>query len=477
MIPSVLERIPKQAFLAAGGVGLACLAYMAYSSPGYFTNELYFKGLLLLEVMIVAVYFYRRAFLPMVLISFLFSGVNLPVGVGWATVRWPFLWFGALVGAVIVLREHNQRFGLFHAIAAFCAMAALASSVVSATQGIAFLKALSLLALFLYCATGVRVAVIGRENSFFNGLLLGAEILIAGIAAFYVLGIEAMGNPNSLGAVIAVVGGPILLWGALMGDKLNLRRRRWALYGVCLYLVLHSRSRAGMFAVAMTFALATVSLRRYRLLVEGLIVGVIVVSALAVVRPDFFVERASSVANGVLYKNGTQSSGVFASREEPWRAAMERIETHLWFGTGFGTTGAEPNESDLAGTFSTSSGVSAENGCSYLAITSWVGILGSIPFLLLLLALMAFVGRTVAWMIRTGSADHPAVGLAMIVFAGLLHAIFEDWLFAPGNYLCVFFWGMAFVLVDVAPPVRQPLPSPVRVSPGVYQPEYSAVSR
>ncbi len=35
--------------------------------------------------------------------------------------------------------------------------------------------------------------------------------------------------------------------------------------------------------------------------------------------------------------------------------------------------------------------------------------------------------------------------------AGLVHAAFEDWLFATGYYLCVFFWALAFVLVDVLP--------------------------
>jgi hypothetical protein len=39
----------------------------------------------------------------------------------------------------------------------------------------------------------------------------------------------------------------------------------------------------------------------------------------------------------------------------------------------------------------------------------------------------------------------------MLVLAGMVHASFEDWLFAPGSYLCVLFWCMAFILVDVAP--------------------------
>jgi hypothetical protein len=39
--------------------------------------------------------------------------------------------------------------------------------------------------------------------------------------------------------------------------------------------------------------------------------------------------------------------------------------------------------------------------------------------------------------------------LAGVLAAGLVHAAFEDWLFAPGYYLCVFFWALAFVMVDV----------------------------
>jgi hypothetical protein len=33
----------------------------------------------------------------------------------------------------------------------------------------------------------------------------------------------------------------------------------------------------------------------------------------------------------------------------------------------------------------------------------------------------------------------------------MVHAGFEDWLFAVGNYTCVFFWTLAFALPDVAP--------------------------
>jgi hypothetical protein len=51
---------------------------------------------------------------------------------------------------------------------------------------------------------------------------------------------------------------------------------------------------------------------------------------------------------------------------------------------------------------------------------------------------------------RTGSPYHYAVPFAMVTVAGLIHASFEDWLFAPGSYVCVFFWVSAFLLIDLA---------------------------
>jgi hypothetical protein len=43
----------------------------------------------------------------------------------------------------------------------------------------------------------------------------------------------------------------------------------------------------------------------------------------------------------------------------------------------------------------------------------------------------------------------------MIMTAGLVHAVFEDWLLAVGFYLTVFFWAMAFILNDLLPASRR----------------------
>jgi O-antigen ligase len=450
------ERIPRSVIAGAALFGPLFLAYLAYSRPGYFTSQMYLVGLLFLEVLVVAVCFYRRVFFPLTLVSFLFAGINLPVGYGWTTARWIFLGVGAAVGSVIALRERSQRFGLFHAIAFFAVLAALTSAAVSRYPSIALLKALSLFLLFLYCSTGVRVAVNGRENRFFEGLVTGCELFVAGIAAFQFVGIEAMGNPNSLGAVMGVVGAPILLWGSLLEDTPFVRRRRLFLYAVCMYLLFISHSRASMGAGLLSFAMLTVALRRYKLLVQGLATILAFIAIVAIFLPEAFSNKVSTLATTVVFKGGDWERGLLASRESPWQAAMDNIHNHFWFGTGFGTTETGGDASEHLGRVASTSDVTTENGSSYLAVTTWVGMAGVLPFLFLLIALLERVVRTVVWMLRTGNPCHPAVPLAAVAVAGLLHAGFEDWLFAPGYYLCVFFWSMAFVLVDWAPPARLP---------------------
>jgi O-antigen ligase len=443
------ERMPRIILISAVVLGPLVLTYLAYSHPGYFTNQLYLGGLLLLEVLAVAVWMYRRVFFPLIIVAFLFAGLNLPVGGFWTAGRWVLLCVGALVGSVIMLKERRPHFSLFHMVAMFAVLAALVSVSVSQFPSVTFLKALSILLLFLYGSTGARLAVNGRENRFFVGLLTGCEVFVGALAALYAVGIDAMGNPNSLGAVTGVVGAPILLWGTLVSEKTLDRHRRMALYAVALYLTYASHARAGMVAALISSGLLLLPLRKYSLIAKGVIVVAILVSAGAIVEPENFLNMVSSVMTSVVYKD--RGSNLLASRESPWQAATDSISKHPWFGTGIGTTKTTDNANVHLAMFSSSAAVTTENGSSYLAILVGLGILGAIPFFLLLLLLLGKIGRTVVWMLRTGRANHPAVPIAAVLAAGLFHAGFEDWLFAPGYYLCAFFWSLAFIFVDQAP--------------------------
>ncbi len=395
---------------------------------------------------------YRRVFFPIIVMTFLLAGVNLPVASVLTSVRWVILGLGASVGAILVLKDRHYHFGSFHVLALFAVLTSLVSAAVSRYTSLSLLKVLSLLLLFVYAGTGARVAVKGRENRFFEGLLTGCEVFVGAVATCYLVGIEVMGNPNSLGAVMGVVGAPILLWGTLVSVQPFVRGRRLALCTIAMYLTFASHARASMAAALLSCGLLCLALRRYRLFMLGVVTIVIFVTAAAILRPEAFSRTVSSLTSTLVYKGMDPALGVLGSRKSPWQDAVDSIRNHFWFGTGFGTS---DNGRDLAkdavGNFSTVSAASGEHGSSYLAITTWVGIAGLLPFLMLLFALLRRVVQTVVWMFRSRNPLHPAVPLAMVMVAGLVHASLEDWLFAPGYYLCVFYWSMAFVFVDQAP--------------------------
>jgi O-antigen ligase len=438
------DRIPKVVLFSGAGLAALLLAFAAVSRPWYFTSQTYLGGLILLEFLLAAVWLYRRVFFPVIILAFLLAGVNIPVGTVWTGARWLFLAVGAVAGVLIVLKDRRHHYGLFHAIASFAILTSLVSATVSRYPNVALLKVLSIFLLFVYGGTGARVAVSGRENRFFAGLILGCEVFVGVIAALQVVGIGAMGNPNSLGAVMGIAGAPILLWGALIASEPSVRHRRGVLFAVCMYLGFASHSRAGLAAAFCSCALLCLALRKYKMFIEGLIVLVIVLAGTAIVQPEFIAATTSSV----LYK-GSREQGILASRETPWHVAMNNISEHPWFGTGLGTTadGADPTVEQAK--FSSSTSVTTENGSSYLSILAGVGVVGTIPFAMLLLLLFGRVVRTVKFMRNTGVAAHAAVPLAMVIVGGTVHAFLEDWMFAGGNYLCVFFWSVAFILVDV----------------------------
>lgn len=56
------DRIPKAVLFSGAGLAALLLIYAALSRPGYFTSQTYLGGLILLEFLIAAVWFYDRVF-------------------------------------------------------------------------------------------------------------------------------------------------------------------------------------------------------------------------------------------------------------------------------------------------------------------------------------------------------------------------------------------------------------------------------
>lgn len=423
--------------------------YWAYHDPYMVANPVILVGLIGIQFLLASLGAYRKLFFFAVMISFLWAGVGLPLKDAWGTGRWVVLFFAAAVGMTLWLKESRQHFGALHLVALFCALSALSSAAVSAFPRTALLKASSLLLLFVYTSSGARLAQLHRERQFVRNLVTACEVIAFVSVAFYFgLRSQVFGNPNSLGAVMGVAVVPLLAWGILDVDSESQRRRRILAFVLGLGLLVYSRSRAGMLAGIGASSFLLLNLRNYRLFARFAMMGVAALALVGLWNPDLIGRSAEGVSENLVYK-GHRGGGILASRREPWDATMATIREHPYLGGGFGTTQTGAENEKGASAISTTSGTSREHGNSYLALLEWVGILGILPFLMLVGGMVLEVGKVGRYMRRTLDGTHPAVPLAMVCLAGFIHAMFEDWLFAVGYYLSVFLWCLAFCLMDL----------------------------
>jgi len=374
----------------------------------------------------------------------------------WTVGRWWVLAVGAIVGFALYMRTDQHRFGSFHLVAFFCVLAAFVSGVVSSLPVMSLLKALSLLLLFLYGSTGARLALAGREDRFLLRLLFLMEILMYfSMVVYLIFRFPVFGNPNSMGAIMGVIAVPLLFWGVLISEGRDQRRRMVFALSMGVFLLLYSQGRAGILAAALVCALTCIALRRYRLLIQGFMVAAGVAGLVVILTPseqleDMPTRHDSSVSSFFLYK-GHEELTVLGSRESVWSDTAAVIREHPWLGSGFGTSARSGAQDMGFGKYASVSYTNREHGNSYLAILEGMGLVGVVPFFSLVLMLALKVGRVFARLRRTMNLRHCSVPVAMILAAGLIHAGFEDWLFAVGYYLCVFFWMLAFAFLDILP--------------------------
>lgn len=437
---------------------------LAERRPVYFANVTFLEALLLLEVVAAAVWHYERWFFLAMMLTFLWAGTDLPLAGAANRARWVFLAVGALVGIVKWLKlDVRRHFTAIDLVALLCVTSAAVSSLVSNRVEMSLLKSASLLLIFLYGASGAKIALVGREGKFFSALLIACEV-ISYLSAFSysVLHFELFGNPNSLGAVMGVVVVPILLWGVLSTTDRHARFRRSIALCLASYLLYLSVSRAGILACAVAVTVMCVALHRQLLLIKGAVVLISLAAIIAVVPGGKFDALVSAFTEDVIYK-GKPEMGILGSRKSPWQetiGVINRDKQTLLVGVGFGTSSAEQQGATGGLTFRTSGGTVREHGNSYLALLEYVGLLGIIPFLVLLLMVLRQIYRGCSRMWRTRDPGHYVVPLVLVCIAGLVHAFFEDWLFAVGFYLTVFFWTVAFVLEELQ---SEPIPAPMMI--------------
>ena len=462
------QQLPMSAVavvIAAGGL------LLAHFRPEYLNDARSLSELIFLQLLLAALWKFRTSFFPFLMLAFLWAGLDVPLAESWISARWVVLMVGAVAGYVLFMHDRRLRFHSVHLIALFCVAAALVSALVSAYPRTAVLKAVSLLLLFLYAGGGGRLAIDGRESSFFRGLLVACEIVtFLSAIAYLSLHREPWGNPNSLGLVMGVGVAPLMLWGTLIAEARLLRWRRAAAFYASILLLFLSVARAAMIGGIGAMVICCLALRRHKLLLHAAMIGFTALTITALLAPQQVSHLADTASSDFIYK-GHRDTGVLGSRKSPWEETLEVIGQHPWFGIGFGT-GPSGQEQNGEGMFASNTDTSREHGNSYLALLEWEGLIGVVPFAALLLMLFWKAGQVLVWMSRTGCVDHPAVPIAMLVIGTLIHVAFEDWLFAPGYYFTIFFWTLAFVLFDVAPAgASATVTAPESFNPRVFETE------
>lgn len=433
-------------------IGIVVLVlYALYRHLDYFGNTSYLGAILLLEIIIASTWNFSQRFFLLLMVAFVWAGMNVPFEGEWTAGRWVVLFVGAFVGFVVWMKSPRSHFKAIHLVAFFCVGAAFVSASVSPFVQMASFKALSLLLLFAYCSTGARLAALGREDRFFSGLIVATEIVVyVTVVSYWGIGRPIWGNPNSLGAAMSIGIFPVLFWGWLISDGRGIKTRRLVALLLCAFLIYSSMARAGMAAMILVTLVVCICLRQYRILVKVAAFALLLVATTGTVAPELLKSRLSDIKDSILYK-GHKEEGFLGSRKTPWQITISSIKEHPWFGTGYGTspTGEDPGLG--FGRFASSAETAREHGSSYMTIVEWVGVLGVLPFLALIGLTASNVWRVCVWMRRTGNPYHYSIPLAMVLLAGLVHANFEDWLFAVGSYPCIYFWAFAFLLADLIP--------------------------
>jgi len=424
--------------LAAASVAL--LFYLSVHRPYLFGES----NLLALLALVAAGFIasqYETHFWTLMIAVFFWAGSAFPLAGAMNLFRWVVLAVGAFLSLGYYARRanwisfnHQHLFGLFAVVAAF------ASAIVSVSPLMTILKALSLAALFIYASIGARMLWATNPEPFVRKLVQMAEALVYFSAVCYLLSFEAWGNANSLGLIMGCLCWPVLLWRLLLPSTRHEHTRRLVSLFLCGALLVHSLARASIIAASLISVFLLLGTRRYRTLLLGMSLFAAILVSMFLVTPD----RFQHASEAFMYKKGERGN-LMSSRQEPWQRSLTAFREHPWLGSGFG---AADNSGGWRFTYVTQAQLTRERGSSYLTLLETTGILGTLPFALLLFALIREIWRVFLWLRRSGKVNQPAVVAAAIILGGLVNAFFEDWMFAVGYYFCVIFWVLALSLRD-----------------------------
>lgn len=319
---------------------------------------------------------------------------------------------------------------------AFLLIVASALSIILASPP-SFFKSWGRLGLFILLFIAVSPLMQSMKARKFRESLLQLTLFISVIVAlvsfvFYFLGINYMGGDTySVGRFggltrQSMVLGPVSAIATIYCSYRALSTKNklyWMLAVPCMACVLFAASRSAFLSVllgllAMFYLISGNGIRFMKRLLP--IIGILVITY-----PLW--GRALSGLEEKQQKN-VEMGGTYESREDKWSNRIEEFRESPVWGVGFSACDPlnyEDYNRDLGGT--------VEPGSSWLAVLSMTGILGFIPF-----GIIIYKSVKRVWSKRRTNIE-ASLYLGLIVFLSI-HMLVEGFILAGGSVLCFIAW-------------------------------------
>lgn len=303
------------------------------------------------------------------------------------------------------------RFGLF------CLVFLVASSLLMSAD----IRYTHRQALIFVCRICVVLSVVSFFCYFLGINMMTSQYTDSGYIEDYE---NALGGFSGL-FIHSMVLGPMASISAIYAFDKALRNRKtvyWLLWVLCVGAVFLAASRAAVFALLVSLAVVLYSLRKSEKIGNAVLILAIVFSIM--------LPSAGFITSRVLEKQRQREElgrGLFDSRDDKISYRLQEFWEHPLQGVGFAAI-----DPTLGDEFNPATGT-IEPGSSWLCVLSMSGLLGFIPFLIIVMR---------AWLnlIKAKKRESTFYLIeGMFVFFAI-HLLFEGYLFSAGNPLCLFVW-------------------------------------
>ena len=329
--------------------------------------------------------------------------------------------FLGLLLLALILASPDEVFRSELRFALFCAVFLVVSTLLQSID----IRYAHRKALVFICRIGIVLTIISFICFFLGINLMSSQYTDSGYVEDY---------QNMLGGfsgifIHSMVLGPMASISAIYTFDKALRKGKlvyWGAWVLCVGAVFMAASRAALFALLIASAVVLFSLRK-----QGRIGGKIVIIAVVVA---LLLPSAGFITSRVMEKQRQREEmgqGVFDSRNEKFTYRLQEFEEHPFQGVGFAAI-----DPDLGDNYNPSSGV-IEPGSSWLFVLSMAGILGFIPFLLIIIRAWKSMNNVAKDTLKK-ETDYFLIRGVFVFF--LIHIMFEGYLFSAGNPMCMLVW-------------------------------------